>query len=86
MHPVSLIIIPADFKNLLKDSYFGKSIANTWIMWIANVIPQMIFGLGLAIIFTDKKLKGKAIFRWFYYLPNIVTMASVGVLFFFLLD
>lgn len=75
-----------NFKNLAHDPYFLKSIGNTWIMWIVNVIPQMTFGLVLAVILTDKRLKGKAFFRWIYYLPNLVTMASVGVLFFFLLD
>lgn len=75
-----------NFKRLAQDAYFLKSIGNTLIMWIANVIPQMIFGLGLAVILTENRLRGKAFFRWIYYLPNLVTMASVGVLFFFLLD
>jgi multiple sugar transport system permease protein len=75
-----------NFKKLAQDAYFFKSIGNTLIMWIASVIPQMIFGLGLAVVLTENRLRGKAFFRWIYYLPNLVTMASVGVLFFFLLD
>lgn len=85
-------IIPAQFiglnnyKKLFRDVFFYKSIANTWIIWTMNVIPQMVFGLGLAVILTDRAIRGKGFFRWVYYLPNLVTMSSVGVLFFFLLD
>jgi multiple sugar transport system permease protein len=43
--------------------------------------------LALAVLLTDKhnKIKGKEGFRAIYYLPNLITMASVGALFSFLL-
>lgn len=80
------------FKNyarLLKDiatgGIFLKSIGNTWIMWLLNVIPQFILALGLAILLTSREFKGKDVFRAIFYLPNLITMASVGALFLFLL-
>ena len=85
-------IIPAkytgldNYKRLVHDTTFFKSIANTWIIWLANVIPQMVFGLGLAVLLSERKLRGKGLFRGVYYLPNLVTMASVGALFYFILD
>lgn len=75
-----------NYKRLINDAFFIKSIKNTWIMWLGCIIPQMFFGLGLATILTDREVRGKAFFRWVYYLPNLVTMASVGTLIFFLLD
>ncbi len=76
-----------NFQRLFKDQIFIKSIGNTWILWICNVIPQFLGALALAVVLTDKnnRIRGKEFFRAIYYLPNLVTMASVAALFYFLL-
>jgi multiple sugar transport system permease protein len=75
------------FQDFLQGGIFPQSIKNTWILWIFNVIPQFIGALALAILLTDKhnRIKGKEGFRAIFYLPNLITMASVGALFAFLL-
>ncbi|MDQ2085483.1 sugar ABC transporter permease [Herbivorax sp. ANBcel31] len=88
--------VPAEFvgldnyRRLLEDIMSGgafiRSVGNTWIMWIMNVIPQFIGALALAVLLTSKNFKGKAVFRAIFYLPNLITMASVGALFLFLLE
>ena len=79
-----------NYARLLKDiatgGIFLKSIGNTWIMWILNVIPQFILALALAVLLTSREFKGKDFFRAVFYLPNLITMASVGALFLFLLE
>jgi len=79
-----------NYVKLLKDittgGLFLKSIGNTWIMWIMNVIPQFVIALALAVLLTNKDFKGKDVFRAIFYLPNLITMASVGALFVFLLQ
>lgn len=75
-----------NFKNLIHDATFFKTIGNTIFIWLCNVIPQMIFAIGLAALLTQKSVKGRGFFRAAYFLPSLVTMASVGSLFFFLLD
>ena len=55
-------------------------------MWIMNVIPQFVIALALAVLLTNKDFKGKDVFRAIFYLPNLITMASVGALFVFLLQ
>lgn len=75
-----------NYKRILADTVFYQSILNTVIIWICNVIPQMLFALGLAVILSDREIKGKGFFRWVYYLPNIVTLSTVGVLFYFIMD
>ena len=62
---------------------FVKSFGNTLILWIGNFIPQIILSLSLAVWFTDAKLKipGKGFFKVVMYMPNIITAASVAVLF-----
>lgn len=75
----------ANYTRLIKDPVFLKTIYNTWRIWLCNFIPQLAFGLGLAVILTQCRLKGRNFFRAVYYLPNLVTAASVGVLFSILL-
>lgn len=75
-----------NYAELIRDPLFYKSVANTWIIWIANIIPQMLFGLGLAVLLTDRNIKGKEFFRAVYYLPNLITMASIGALVYFMFD
>lgn len=77
-----------NFSDLLGDKTFRQCLVNTVIIWLGNVIPQMIFAIGLASILTDRKAQVKAagFFRAIFYLPNLVTMASVGLLFYYILD
>lgn len=74
------------FKNYLSimhNQLFLKSIKNTFILWILNFIPQMGVALLLAAWFTNQKLKLKntQFFKVVFYLPNVITAASVAVLF-----
>ena len=62
---------------------FLSAFKNTVILWIGNFIPQIALSLSLAVWFTDAQLKipGKGFFKIVMYLPNIITAASVAVLF-----
>lgn len=62
---------------------FFNSLKNTVILWIGNFIPQIALSLSLAVWFTEANLKipGKGFFKIVMYLPNIITAASVAVLF-----
>jgi len=62
---------------------FFNSLANTVILWVGNFIPQIALSLSLAVWFTEANLKipGKGFFKIVMYLPNIITAASVAVLF-----
>jgi multiple sugar transport system permease protein len=75
-----------NFTRLIKDPYFYDSILNTVIMWTGCIIPQMIIGLFLAVILTSWKIRGTSIFRALFYLPNLITMAAIGSLFWFIFD
>ncbi|NLT10737.1 MAG: sugar ABC transporter permease, partial [Ruminococcus sp.] len=62
---------------------FIESFKHTLVLWIGNFIPQILLSLSLAVWFTDAKLKipGKGFFKVVMYMPNIITAASVAVLF-----
>lgn len=74
------------FKNFIqvfKSNLFRKSFGNTVVIWIMNFIPQMGLALLLTAWFTDRrsKVKGQGIFKILFYMPNIITAATVAVLF-----
>lgn len=61
-----------------------KTLGNTIIMWLINFIPQIALSLLLAAWFTDTKVKLKAqgAYKVMVYMPNIITAASIAVLFY----
>lgn len=73
----------ANFKKVLGDEYFWGSAANTFIMWGICFAPQLGLAMLMAIWLTDVKLhiRGKDLFRALFYLPNLMTAASVAMLY-----
>src|SRR5690625_7517082 len=77
-----------NYIRLLTDKYFYQSFFNTIKIWGSSFFVQMVIAMGLALIFSDLRLKmrGVSVFRALYFLPNIITIASVALLFSILLD
>ncbi|WP_081942171.1 carbohydrate ABC transporter permease [Spirochaeta lutea] len=75
-----------NYQRLFTTELFYQSIGNTWKIWLMNFIPQVGFALYLGVVLTDYNIKGKETFRTFFFLPNLVTAASIGVLFAVLMD
>lgn len=65
---------------------FWKSLSNTFIIWIPNIIAQLGLALFLANALTTQKLRGSGTFRAIYFFPNLVTIASVAILAYAILD
>jgi len=76
----------ANYQHLFGDKTFWLSMSNTWAIWLGCIVPQIIFALLLAVILSQYKLRGAGFFRTVFYLPNLVTAASVGILFSVLMD
>jgi multiple sugar transport system permease protein len=72
-----------NFVKLVKDQYFWGALGNTFIIWGINFIPQLGLALVLAIWLSDVQLNlvGKGLFRAVVYMPNLLTAASVALLF-----
>ncbi|MCG8571914.1 MAG: sugar ABC transporter permease [Spirochaetes bacterium] len=77
-----------NYLDLFSDKTFWAAFLNTWQIWLPNIIMQMTLALTIAAIFTNIRLriKGKGIFRAVFYFPNLVTAASIALLFVVLLD
>lgn len=78
----------ANYTRVLKDKFFWRALRNTVKMWSLNIVLQLGLAFLLTIIFSDikYKLRGLAIFRAIYYLPNLIAATSVAFLFKTLLD
>lgn len=61
---------------------------NTMIMWVMGAIPQLLFALILALIFTGSRLriKGQTFFKTVIYMPNLIMASAFSMLFFTILS
>ncbi len=75
-----------NYQRLLEDDLFYQALGNTIKIWITNFIPQITTALVLACVFSYTKVKGYKILRAIYYVPNLVTAATIGVFFKSFLD
>ena len=72
-----------NFRTILNNATFKTSLKNTVILWIMNFIPQITLALLLTAWFTSKRnvIKGQGFFKVVFYMPNIITAATVAILF-----
>ena len=71
-----------------EKAYFLKYLGNTLRIWIFNFIPQVLLALLIAVWLTDSRvrMKGKGLYKVMVYMPNIITAASIALLFYALLS
>ncbi len=67
---------------------FWRSFLNTWIIWLPNIVLQLGVALFLAVVLTNIQLRIRAVgvFRAVFFFPNLVTVASIAVLAYAVLD
>jgi multiple sugar transport system permease protein len=77
-----------NYQHLATDLVVFKSFFNTILIWILNVIPRLLVALIFAYILSLSKMKQtiRDTFMMIFYLPNLITAASIGALFSIFLD
>lgn len=72
-----------NFKAVLNNGAFRTAFGNTVKIWFMNFIPQIVLSLVLAAWFTDRrsKIRGMGVFKVLFYMPNIITAATIAILF-----
>ncbi|MCL2718205.1 MAG: sugar ABC transporter permease [Lachnospiraceae bacterium] len=72
-----------NFRLLMSNMAFRTSLGNTFMIWGINFVPQLLLALLLATWFTSRrsKIKGQGFFKIVFYMPNIITAASIALLF-----
>lgn len=73
----------ANFRTILTSPTFHTALGNTVVIWVLNFIPQLLLALLLTAWFTDRRFKilGEGAFKVMFYMPNIITAATVAILF-----
>ena len=72
-----------NFRAVLNAPTFKTAVGNTFTLWIMNFIPQITLALILTAWFTSRRnqIRGQGFFKVVFYMPNIITAASVAILF-----
>lgn len=70
---------------LFEDVLFWKALSNTLYMVVFGLPVTLVFSLFLALL-INMKLKGQAIYRTIFYLPSIMPVIAVSVLWLWLLN
>lgn len=72
-----------NFRKILSNQTFIISVKNTVKLWIMNFIPQITLAMVLTAWFTARRvtIKGQGFFKVLFYMPNIITAATIAILF-----
>jgi multiple sugar transport system permease protein len=72
-----------NFTSILNNKTFQNSLKNTLLIWTINFIPQLSLAMLLTYWFTAKRrnIRGQGAFKVMFYLPNIITAATVAILY-----
>jgi multiple sugar transport system permease protein len=67
-----------NYRGLLSDTVFAKSLANTTLFAISYVPGVIVLSL-IAALLLNRRLRGLSIFRLIYFLPVISSAVAVGL-------
>ena len=70
-----------NFKLVLTDPLFWKSVYNTIVMGIMGTAPQIVFGILFAYLLNMAFLRFKNFFRVTIFMPYITSMVAVALIF-----
>jgi multiple sugar transport system permease protein len=70
----------ANYRKAYHDPLFWHGLQNSAFYMVVTVPPQIVLGLGVALL-LNKKAPGRALFRVLFYLPVITSWVVVSLLF-----
>lgn len=73
-------------KLLFHDSTFGVSLANTLYMIFIGLTITTVVTLGISILLDDRRLKGLSFFRVVFFIPTLVPLVILSILWIWLLQ
>ncbi|MDO4272890.1 MAG: sugar ABC transporter permease [Eubacteriales bacterium] len=69
-----------NFARLFQDDYFLLALKNTVLFAVVTMVGIVVLGLLLALL-LNSAVKGKAFFRTVFYLPAVLSLIVVGIMF-----
>ena len=79
--PTETFVGLANFKALINDSLFIRSMQNTILLIVVVTMVTFAFALVFAGILTRENVKGKNLFRVIFYIPNILSVVVISGIF-----
>lgn len=70
-----------NFRFILDDPMFWKSISNTFIMALMGTLPQLIVAFLLAYALNSTIVRFKNFFRISFFMPNVTSIVAVAIVF-----
>ncbi|QKW12944.1 MULTISPECIES: carbohydrate ABC transporter permease [unclassified Micromonospora] len=70
-----------NYAALIKDDYFWNALYNTFGIFALSTIPQLLLALFLANLLNSTLLRAKTFFRLAIFIPNVVSVAAVAIVF-----
>ncbi|MBO0413284.1 sugar ABC transporter permease [Enterococcus hulanensis] len=67
-----------NFKNVLSDKLFWKSMSNTVFFTTFSVFFRIVCGLGLALLIHSKLTRARSFFQGLFYMPTITPIVAVS--------
>ena len=74
-----------NYYKVFNDDLFIESLINTLYFTVMTAVPLVIIGLLLAL-FVNQKFKGKNITRTIIFLPHVISVSAVGIIWVWILD
>jgi len=74
-----------NYFRLAADRIFIRAVVNTILYWIITVGVSMAIGLALAVL-LNKPRRGVAFFRGTFYLPNVLSLVAVALMWLWIYD
>jgi ABC-type sugar transport system permease subunit len=71
----------SNFRFLMADADFHTAVRNTSIFALCSVFLQLPLSLGLALLLSQKWVRGREFLRLAFFSPNLMGQVFVGVLF-----
>lgn len=69
-----------NFKNLVDDPLFWRSIRNTIVYAMGSLFIQLPLAFGLALALNSKKLRGRSVYRLIFFSPQLMGLVFVSIL------
>lgn len=69
-----------NFNEMMHDSVIMKTIRNDYILVFGKVIGFMVLSMFFAVALTRFNIKGAGIYRIIFFIPNVLSVVVVGVL------
>lgn len=72
-----------NYRAVLGDDYWWQSVRNTFVLAFGQMVIEIPLALMLAV-FLNRNLRFTGLFRTVFFLPHVISVAVMGVVFYFL--